>query len=48
MKKFEYKIIHSLSQYELNIMGDDGWELISIQHVNETEKYWFYFKREKK
>ena len=48
MKKFEYKIIHSLNQYELNIMGDDGWELISIQYVNETGKYWFYFKREKK
>lgn len=49
MKKFEYKIINSMldgnpdSEYELNEIGKEGWELCAILPEINTTK--FYFKR---
>lgn len=40
MKKYEYIARTSLNQQDLNILGQEGWELISVnQNV-------FIFKRE--
>jgi hypothetical protein len=44
MKKFEYKIIPKITNVDnkafLNLIGQNGWELVSV-----TEFY-FYLKRE--
>ncbi len=45
MKKFEYKIVKSsLSEDELNILGDEGWELICHNIVVSNQM--FIFKKE--
>ncbi len=51
MKKFEYSVKEEYSDNNdvgwLNIMGFDGWELIScIRHPYATNVTIFYFKRE--
>lgn len=48
MRKFEYKKIYKgrfakLSEQELNILGNDGWELCGIYG---DEYSYYYFKRE--
>ncbi len=54
MKKYEYAIEKSYpfraSEADLNIMGDEGWELTCVLAVQErdliTETYYYYFKRQ--
>lgn len=53
MKQFEYKVydqkdgINPDSEYELNELGIQGWELVSIRRSDsEYGGYKFYFKRE--
>lgn len=60
MKTWEYKIINVRSENysmdprraeELNRLGDDGWELVSITSINfktgATDHIGMVFKREK-
>lgn len=42
MKKFEYKRVLLPELYELNELGEQGWELV---YVRDDDMY-FYFKRE--
>ena len=44
MPKWEYKIIGSTTGAELNALGKDGWELVTIESGTPTT---FYFKRPK-
>lgn len=44
MKKFEYVELNDLSQEQLNEVGLEGWELISVVSVFSGVS--FYFKRE--
>lgn len=37
----------SPTKYSMDQLGDDGWELVHVQHTNAGE-YHFYFKRQKK
>ena len=53
MKQFEYKVydqangINPDSEYELNELGSQGWELVAIRRSDsEYGGYKFYFKRE--
>lgn len=50
MKKWGYKIVNNwpkgnLCDSELNTLGDEWWELISIDYSKYNYEY--YFKREK-
>lgn len=53
MKKFEYKKVwrgsdrDRLSLIELNILGDEGWELVSTYSSGEGYDIIYIFKREK-
>jgi len=47
MKKFEYKVIARVVSSELNLLGEEGWELLHIQRDDSNGKHWFYLKREK-
>ena len=52
MKKFEYlkrerNIMHnSITQNELNDLGSDGWELVTIIPQNNNGWITYFFKRE--
>jgi hypothetical protein len=45
MKKWEYRILGKLTEVELNTMGIEGWELISIAFIERGNVYTHYFKR---
>lgn len=53
MKKYEYKrIMYDPNDRELNELGSDGWELVSVTVVpsgysSKSVLKTFYFKREK-
>ena len=43
MKKFEYKITYNIeTEEEMNLLGSEGWELVSFNSVNNKA----VFKRE--
>jgi len=46
MKKFEYKTKINLSERDLNLYGQDRWELVHIQRDFKTGYHWFYLKKE--
>jgi len=51
MKKWEYNILgikkHSTDKLaNLDDLGDNGWELVSVLDVSDTVRM-YYFKREK-
>ena len=53
MEKYEYAIDKTYplqaTENQLNVMGNDGWELTGCLKVKEfnhiTETYYYYFKR---
>jgi hypothetical protein len=45
MEKWEYRILGKLTEVELNTMGIEGWELISIAFIERGSVYTHYFKR---
>jgi hypothetical protein len=45
MQKWEYRILGKLTEVELNTMGTEGWELISIAFIERGNVYTHYFKR---
>jgi hypothetical protein len=53
MKQFEYKVInwsettdcHANSGVDINDLGEDGWELVTILHFSSSPPK-LYFKRE--
>jgi hypothetical protein len=45
MQKWEYRILGKLTEVELNTMGIEGWELISIAFIERGNVYTHYFKR---
>ena len=53
MKKFEYKILFetisvpaSRIEQKLNSLGEEGWELVGVQAVNQLNDSWYYtFKK---
>lgn len=51
MKKFEYLTmtltLWSDIENTLNILGDEGWELVSILQNSSSQSYRFVLKREK-
>src|SRR5580658_8667007 len=44
MEKWEYRILGKLTEVELNTMGIEGWELISIAFIERGSVYTHYFK----
>ena len=44
MKTFEYRRVKNLDEREMNALGAEGWELISVYMGQNT---WLYFKRER-
>ena len=46
MRKWEYFTDYSLERHDLDRLGSQGWELITIQRDYKTSRHWFYFKRE--
>jgi len=47
MQKWEYRILGKLTEVELNKMGIEGWELVSIAFIERGNVYSHYFKRPK-
>jgi len=45
MQKWEYKIVKVATEAELNRLGEEGWELISVTLY--VSYYTFFFKRPK-
>ena len=41
MKNFEYLVETECTQHDLNMLGEDGWELVAVSHQV------FYLKRKK-
>jgi hypothetical protein len=39
MQKWEYRILGKLTEVELNTMGIEGWELISIAFIERGNVY---------
>jgi hypothetical protein len=46
MQKWEYKKTDSLEEDDLNVLGEQGWELVAIENY-EGEAWYMYFKRPK-
>ncbi len=52
MQKWEYKVTHDLRESELNKLGNEGWELVTIVaevsgHADRTSSsVYAYFKRQ--
>jgi hypothetical protein len=47
MKRFEYRVEHSLSESDLNRLGEKGWDLVAIYKIHPENMYVkFVFKRE--
>ena len=44
MKNWEYKIVEGLDEAELNALGTQGWELLTLT-VDSLFNYKFFFKR---
>lgn len=42
-KKFEYMVREDISTYELNRLGQDGWEMVGCMYIKPTCHY--YLKR---
>lgn len=47
MQKWEYKVAMGISEQELNAMGLQGWELVSVVQSEFEKVRRFYFKRPK-
>jgi hypothetical protein len=47
MQKWEYLIKGELSSAELNELGDQGWELVTVTFNDIGSPAIFYFKRRK-
>jgi len=45
MQKWEYKIVAKATEAEINRLGEEGWELISV--TENITYYTFFFKRPK-
>ena len=47
MQKWEYLVRERVGEYELNKLGEDGWELVTISFSSAGVPDTFYFKRPK-
>lgn len=47
MTRYEYRMLSGLDLEDLNKLGNEGWELVTIQRDYKTERHWYYFKRPK-
>jgi len=45
MNKWEYCHLTDATDRELNVLGEQGWELVSVVHVGRAVYELFYFKR---
>ncbi len=45
MQKWEYKIVARASEADINNLGEEGWELVSV--MENLAYYTFVFKRPK-
>lgn len=48
MRKWEYKVENDPTAFDLQFLGQEGWELVAIVDVNVSWECMrkFYFKRE--
>jgi hypothetical protein len=51
MKRWEYKKLlvetYSIKSKDLNVFGEEGWELVSTHQDNSSNFCYLWFKREK-
>ena len=47
MQKWEYKIVGNVNELELNRLGEQGWELVSVTFTDSAYVGNYYFKRPK-
>ena len=45
MQKWEYKIVTRADESEINLLGEQGWELVSV--TENLSYFTFVFKRPK-
>lgn len=47
MQKWEYRVEECLGDYQLDKLGEQGWELVAVTSNDSGSPLKFYFKRPK-
>jgi hypothetical protein len=47
MARWEYRVLHDLPAHELNELGDEGWEFVTVEFDDEGEILNAFAKRSK-
>ena len=47
MARWEYRVLHDLAAHELNDLGDEGWEFVTVEFDDEGEILNAFAKRPK-
>ncbi len=47
MGRWEYRVLHDLPAHELNELGDEGWEFVTVEFDDEGEILNAFAKRAK-
>jgi len=47
MGRWEYRVLHDLPAHELNELGDEGWEFVTVEFDDEGEILNAFAKRSK-
>ena len=47
MARWEYRVLHDIPAHQLNEIGDDGWEMVTVEFDDEGEILNAFAKRPK-